>query len=70
MDTTAAPSEPVLLSEKVAFLRGSDAYRHPVGQVECRETHMSWVFLAGDEVLKLKKPVRFRSHTPVLILGF
>jgi aminoglycoside phosphotransferase family enzyme len=24
-----------------------------------RETHMSWVFLAGDRVYKLKKPVRF-----------
>lgn len=24
-----------------------------------RETHMSWVFPAGDRVYKLKKPVRF-----------
>ena len=24
-----------------------------------RETHMSWVFLAGDRVYKLKKPVHF-----------
>jgi aminoglycoside phosphotransferase family enzyme len=24
-----------------------------------RETHMSWVFMAGDRVYKLKKPVRF-----------
>ena len=29
------------------------------GEVICRETHMSWVFLAGDRVYKLKKPVRF-----------
>lgn len=27
--------------------------------VEVIETHMSWVFLAGDQVLKLKKPVRY-----------
>jgi len=30
-----------------------------VSQVEVIETHMSWVFLAGDQVLKLKKPVRY-----------
>jgi uncharacterized protein len=56
---TATTLQPVLPSEKVAFLRSSDAYCHPVGQVECRETHMSWVFLAGDVALKLKKPARF-----------
>lgn len=28
------------------------------GRPEVIETHMSWVFLAGDRVLKLKKPVR------------
>lgn len=27
--------------------------------VELIETHMSWVFLAGDQALKLKKPVRY-----------
>ncbi len=27
--------------------------------VEVIETHMSWVFLVGDQVLKLKKPVRY-----------
>lgn len=39
-------------------MRG-DAYRPPVRQVARRETHMSQVFLAGDQVYKLKKPVRF-----------
>jgi uncharacterized protein len=59
MDATEAKQPvAVLPSEKVAFLRRPDAYHH-VGQVECRETHMSWVFFAGDKVLKLKKPVRF-----------
>jgi aminoglycoside phosphotransferase family enzyme len=47
------------LADKVAFLSRPDAYPHPVGEVILRETHMSWVFLAGDRVYKLKKPVRF-----------
>ena len=31
--------------------------------VEVRETHISWVFLAGDRAYKLKKPVGCRSWT-------
>lgn len=31
----------------------------PGEAVEMIETHMSWVFLAGEQVFKLKKPVRF-----------
>ena len=34
-------------------------YDHPVTKVECIETHISWIFLAGDFVYKLKKPVNF-----------
>ncbi|MFO0696203.1 MAG: AAA family ATPase [Polyangiales bacterium] len=30
-----------------------------LGRAELRETHVSWVLLFEDEVLKLKKPVRF-----------
>jgi aminoglycoside phosphotransferase family enzyme len=47
------------LAEKVAFLSRPDAYPSPVGEVMLRETHMSYVFLTGDRVYKLKKPVRF-----------
>jgi uncharacterized protein len=47
------------LTDKVAFLSRAETYAHPVDTVTCRETHMSWVFLAGDKVYKLKKPVRF-----------
>jgi aminoglycoside phosphotransferase family enzyme len=47
------------LEAKVSFLRRPETYRLPPGQVEARETHMSWVFLAGARVYKLKKPVRF-----------
>lgn len=47
------------LDQKVAFLGWPGAYSPPVENVVRRETHMSWVFLAGERVYKLKKPVRF-----------
>ena len=50
--------EPSLI-EKVDFLSRPEAYPQPITEVVSRETHMSWVFLAGDRVYKLKKPVRF-----------
>jgi uncharacterized protein len=53
----AAP-EPSL-ADKVAFLLRGASYRPRVAQVLRHETHMSQVFLAGDRVYKLKKPVRF-----------
>jgi len=34
-----------------------DAYPHRPASVEVRETHISWVFLAGELVYKLKKPL-------------
>ena len=43
----------------VQWLRQPAAYPHNPGSVEVRETHISWVFLAGDLVYKLKKPVRY-----------
>jgi uncharacterized protein len=33
------------------------AYPHHPESVELRETHISWVFLAGDRAYKVKKPV-------------
>lgn len=45
--------------EKVAFLRQSEAYPARPARVDVIETHMSWVFLAGELVYKLKKPVRY-----------
>jgi aminoglycoside phosphotransferase family enzyme len=47
------------LDEKVAFLSRPGSYGLPGGDVARRETHMSWIFLAGDEAFKLKKPARF-----------
>lgn len=34
-------------------------YARPPARVELLQTHISYVFLAGDDVYKLKKPVRF-----------
>lgn len=50
---------PPTLAEKVAFLSDGANYPHRPASVTPRETHMSWVFLAGDLVFKLKKPVRY-----------
>ncbi len=41
-----------------AMMRG-DFYPHHPDSVELRQTHISYVFLAGDYVYKIKKPVRF-----------
>jgi len=47
------------LAEKVDFLSRPAAYGLASAGVVRRETHMSWIFVAGDKVYKLKKPVRF-----------
>jgi aminoglycoside phosphotransferase family enzyme len=49
----------VALARKVNFLSRSDSYVPTPDRVVARETHMSWVFMAGERVYKLKKPVRF-----------
>lgn len=59
-----SPATPIVdappgLEEKVRFLRSPGAHGPETPAVEAIETHMSWVFVAGDQVLKLKKPVRF-----------
>src|SRR5262245_65631196 len=41
----------------VVALTDPAIYPHPVDRVELVETHISWVFLAGDRVYKVKKPV-------------
>jgi aminoglycoside phosphotransferase family enzyme len=47
------------LAQKIEFLSRPTAYPHAPASVVSRETHMSWVFLAGPRVYKLKKPVQF-----------
>jgi aminoglycoside phosphotransferase family enzyme len=46
------------LARKVAFLSRPDSYVPMPEAVITRETHMSWVFMVGERVYKLKKPVR------------
>lgn len=58
-DVSMTESGRPTLAAKVEFLSRPSAYSEPVREVSCRETHMSWVFLAGEKVFKLKKPVRF-----------
>ncbi len=40
-------------------LQKPEAFPFPVSSVELIETHISWVFLAGSIVYKVKKPVKF-----------
>jgi uncharacterized protein len=47
--------EPALLDR----LLTPAAYPHPVAGIRLIETHISWVFLTGDYVYKVKKPVNF-----------
>jgi aminoglycoside phosphotransferase family enzyme/predicted kinase len=39
------------------FMSRPEFYPHPVSSIEQRETHISHVFLTGDYVYKIKKPV-------------
>lgn len=47
------------IAAKLKFLSSPAAYGHSGAKVQCIETHMSWVFLVGQQVFKLKKTVRF-----------
>ena len=48
----------VELAEKVRFLGDPATYAGGTERVEVKETHMSWVFLTGPHVYKLKKPLK------------
>ena len=43
----------------IQAMREASFYDHPVATVELIETHISWIFLAGDNAYKVKKPVNF-----------
>lgn len=47
------------LEDKIHFLSKPSSYPHGPGQILSKETHMSWIFIAGDRVFKLKKPVHY-----------
>ncbi|MBL27122.1 MAG: hypothetical protein CMM50_06180 [Rhodospirillaceae bacterium] len=53
------PNATPTIADKVTFLSRPESYPLGALRVEVRETHMSWVFLTGDRVYKLKKPVRY-----------
>jgi aminoglycoside phosphotransferase family enzyme len=55
----ASCAESAALAEKLQFLRTGAAYGSAAERVETLETHMSWLFFAGDAVFKLKKPVKY-----------
>lgn len=57
MITTSAST--ISSKKLVAGLCDPGAYPHPVdGGIEVCETHISWVFLAGEFAYKVKKPVK------------
>jgi uncharacterized protein len=56
--SSIGPTAPTI-EDKVRFLSDPTTHSCPPGQLVIHETHMSWVFLAGERVYKLKKPVRF-----------
>jgi aminoglycoside phosphotransferase family enzyme/predicted kinase len=47
------------LASLIAAMQQPGFYPQPPGGVEFRQTHISCVFLAGEFVYKIKKPVRF-----------
>jgi hypothetical protein len=47
------------LSPHIAAMRRADFYPGAPADVRLVQTHISYVFLAGDEVYKVKKPVHF-----------
>jgi aminoglycoside phosphotransferase family enzyme/predicted kinase len=55
---TASTVRPANAAALVSALRGPRAYAHDCGHVEVVETHISWVFLAGEFAYKVKKPVK------------
>jgi uncharacterized protein len=46
---------------KVAFLSDPASYPDHPPEVDRRETHFAWVFLAGDRAYKMKKPSHLRG---------
>lgn len=52
--TAAIPADTLRLVER---LRDPAAYPHPTAGIRLIETHISWVFLTGPFVYKLKKPL-------------
>src|SRR5579863_1406840 len=54
-----AAALPRNLPEIVGAMLQTEIYSHRPRTVDLRQTHISYVFLAGEYVYKIKKPVRF-----------
>ncbi|MBN2042655.1 MAG: hypothetical protein JW754_02515 [Candidatus Aenigmarchaeota archaeon] len=46
-------------NEVLEALKKPDSYDEPVSRIDMLQTHISWVFLTGKYVYKMKKPVDF-----------
>lgn len=47
-----------LVSSRIKdFLCSANAYSHDTHNIQCLETHISWIFLTGEFAYKVKKPV-------------
>ncbi len=58
-DRELAREDPVDHTKLVKAMSEPTFYPHPVEEVRFLQTHISSVFLTGDFVYKLKKPVNF-----------
>ncbi len=58
-DSRHTPASVSSLATLLSSLARPECYPHQPAQVEVLQTHISVLFLAGDLVYKLKKPVRF-----------
>jgi aminoglycoside phosphotransferase family enzyme len=56
--TTTEPTPLDALTAKIRFLRQPGVLGEPGEAVDCKETHMSCVFLTEDRAFKLKKPIK------------
>ncbi len=56
---TAGQDDPALLPPHVTAMLCPEFYPHRPTHVALVQTHISYVFLAGDEVYKVKKPISF-----------
>ena len=52
------PTGPDEAELDIRELMRPEAFAHPVGPIELRETHISWVVLTGAFAYKIKKPVK------------
>jgi aminoglycoside phosphotransferase family enzyme len=59
LPTTIINGNTVKIAQKVAVLSDRAIYSHSPRHVDVIETHMAWVFLAGEFAFKMKKPVHY-----------